>query len=231
MRPPTINWSPLARNVIVGLFVIYVVQLLSRGLVEQWLAWQPLGQGFYPWQPITAFILSGPSAFGALITWVVLYFMLDPLMGMMGARRFGYAMLTSWAFGVVAAFVGVALGATDDGYLGQSVLLSAMFALFGFLRPDATILLMFVIPLQAKWIAWGTGLLTFLTLLAQPGTTTLLAFFCWVGAWVYLTFLFGGIGFLRKRISAFSRQRSARRFEVLDGGKKTPRAGKDDWVN
>lgn len=233
MQPPTINWSSTTRNLIIGLFVIYVGQLLSRGVMQTWLGWQPLDSGgFKPWQPITAFALSGPTPFSAVISWVVMYFLLDTLMGIMGRKRFAYSMLTSWALGVVAAFVGIALGAEDSGYLGQSVLLSAMFALFGFLRPDATVLLMFIVPIKAQWIAWGTGLLSFLTLLFSPSTYTIMAFFCWAGAWIYLNFLFGGFGFLRKRFSAFTKAKSAKRFDVIEGGRKAPpRVDKDDWLN
>ena len=35
------NWTPLARTVIVGFFALYVLQLLLRGTLEQYLAWQP----------------------------------------------------------------------------------------------------------------------------------------------------------------------------------------------
>jgi len=45
--------------------------------------------------------------------------------------------------------------------------LLALIVVFGLLNPEATILLMFVLPVKAKYLSYGTILITFLTFLAK----------------------------------------------------------------
>ena len=89
------NWTPLARNVIVGLFVIYVAQLLSGGLAETWFGWQPFADGFRPWQVLTHVFL-GSSPWYTVLDWVVLFFVLAPLDGMLGRRALVQMLGATW---------------------------------------------------------------------------------------------------------------------------------------
>ena len=45
--------------------------------------------------------------------------------------------------------------------------LLALIVVFGLLQPEATILLMFILPIKAKYISYGTIIVTALTFLAQ----------------------------------------------------------------
>lgn len=230
------NWTPLTRNVLVGLFAIYVVQLLVGDAVLAWLAWQPFGAGFAPWQVFTAFLLSGPTPITALLDWLILFFLLAPLDAMLGRRTFVQAILTCWGVSVAVSLVAMAAGliAHPGVYLGISPLLAALVALFGFMNPGATFLLMFVVPVRAGLLAWGTGLLTFLFLLYSRDLGASLAFFAWGGAWSFMAFRGGG---MRRMLLKWKRHRiekKLQKFQVIEGGRKTERAkksGTDDWVH
>ena len=230
------NWTPLTRTVLVGFFAIYVVQLLLRGTLEAWLAWQPIGEGFAPWQPFTSFLLQGPTPITALIDWIVLYFLLAPLEGILGRKGFLQAIGLCWAVAVAATLALLATGLVQQVgmVLGISPLISALFALFGFLMPNAVIMLMFVLPIRAIWIAWGTGLLTFLFLLYSHELSSALAFFAWGGAWLWIAMRGGGYRRLMLRWKKSRIERQLSRFEVIEGGRGDgvkKKSGTDDWIH
>jgi membrane associated rhomboid family serine protease len=220
------NWTPLVRTVLITLFVIYVVQLLTAPLMTDLFAWQPIGAGFRPWQVITAPFLGG-EPIGTVFTWLTLYFFLPLLEGTLGLKKLGQATAFAWFFAVLLTFGGMALGLQDGTMLGGGPILLAYTALFGFLLPDLTFLLFFIIPMKAKWIGWGAGLLAFLYFLYTPHMVTALAIFAWVGAWLWAGWHNGA--FRRMRLQAQRRkvQKQMSRLEVLDGGKSKPQ----DWVN
>jgi membrane associated rhomboid family serine protease len=220
------NWTPLVRNVILTLFVIYVAQLLAPATVEGLFAWQPFGAGFRPWQVLTAFFL-GYDPIGSVLSWLTLYFFLPLLEGTLGLRRLAWATLFSWFFAVVATIAALALGIASVPFVGCGPILLAYSALFGFLMPETEFRLFFVLPLKAKWIGWGGGLLAFLFFLASHNTVTAVPFFAWVGAWVWAGSQGGA--FRRMRLQAQRRkvERQISRLQVIEGGKPKP----DSWVN
>ena len=220
------NWTPLVRTVLVGLFVVYVVQLVAGDRFLELAAWQPFGQGFRPWQVLTAFFLN-TSPIAAMLTWLTLYFFLPLLESTLGRRDLGWATLFAWFFAVLATFVGLALGLPDGVFLGGGPILLAYSALFGFLLPDLQFLLFFVVPVRAKWIGWGGGLLAFLFLLYAPGPVTALSFFAWVGAWVWAGWRGGAFRRLRLQAQRRKVERQMSRLHVIEGGKAKP----EDWVN
>lgn len=228
-----VNWTPLVRNLLVALFAIYVVQLLLGGTLERWLAWNPLGDGFAPWQVFTAFLLGGPSPLGAFFGWLAIFFLVPPLERMLGRRALARAMGVSWLAGVVAAMVAAALGAHQAGViLGASPLIGAMIGLWGFTVPNAVIHLFFVLPVKASWLGWGTGLLAFLYMLATREVVNVLAFFAWAGAWAWA--VTPGDWQRRWKLKKQERelQKKLSRFQVLEGGKEAPpRRRFDDLVN
>lgn len=231
------NWTPLARNVLVTLFAIYVVQLLVGDPMIALFAWHPFGAGFRPWQIVTAFLLGGPDPLSAVLNWLVLFFLLAPLDRLLGRKGLIRGIGVSWAVAVAVAMVLVATGIVrqEGAFYGGSALLAALLALFGFLMPGATFLLMFIVPVKAGLIAWGTGLLSFLYLLYTRDLGAALAFFSWGGAWLFLNARGGGG--VRRLMLRWKRHRIEKRlqkFEVIEGGKgrePTRRSGTDDWVH
>jgi membrane associated rhomboid family serine protease len=240
--PPTpslgANWTPLTRNVLVGLFVIYVVQLLSGGLLDRWLAWHPLQAGFLPWQPVTSFLLGGPTPINAIFDWLVLYFTIAPLESILGRKGLFQSVAVAWATAVAVGFLLAASGVVAHGgaVYGLTPLIAALISLFGFLMPGATIMLFFVLPIKAIWIAWGTGLFTFLNLLYSRDLPASLAFFAWSGAWLFIALRGGAMRRLKLRWKKAAIERKLARFEVIEGGRTGPtksskKSGTDDWVH
>jgi hypothetical protein len=231
------NWTPLTRNVIVALFVIYVAQLLSGGVLDSLFAWQAFGDGFRPWQVVTAFLLGGPTPLVAVLDWLFLYFMLAPVDGLLGRRGLVQALGFAWVVGVLvtAALLATGLVGVSAPFLGLGPLLAALVALFGFSMPNAQFLLFFVIPVRAVWLAWGTGLLSFLYLLYAREVSSSLTFFAWGGTWAWMTLQSGVLRRASLRWKKARIERKLARFEVIEGGRtdRRPKRGRDpgDWVN
>jgi hypothetical protein len=243
------NWTPLTRNVIVTLFVLYVAQLLSGGLAVDLFAWHGFGSQFRPWQIVTSFLLGSGGPFWVVIGWLGLYFLLAPVDQFLGRRGFLQALGTSWVTAVAVTAVLLATGLVSAGapFMGYGPLITALTALFGFSMPNAQFLFMYVIPVRAVWLAWGTGLLSFLYLLASRDLSSSLAFFGWGGAWLWMTVGSGALRRLALRWKKSRIERKLSRFEVIEGGRTEPgtkprsqpaasspsKRGRDpgDWVN
>ncbi|MES2639334.1 MAG: hypothetical protein V4850_07610 [Myxococcota bacterium] len=229
------NWTPLTRNVIVTLFAIYVIQLLSGGVVETLFAWQPFGGGFRPWQVVTSFLL-GPSPFSAVLSWLVLFFVLAPVDNLLGRRGMLQALGVSWAVGVVVSSLLLAAGFVNAPFLGLGPVVAVFITLFGFMMPNAQFLLMFIIPVRAIWLAWGTGLMSFLFLLYSRDLSSSLQFFAWTGAAIFMAVRGGGMRRASLRWKKRQVERKLARFEVIEGGRtaeKRPKGGggPGDWIH
>ncbi|MBN1336256.1 MAG: hypothetical protein JXB39_09870 [Deltaproteobacteria bacterium] len=221
--PPTrlpgsrLTWWIL--GVLAGLYVLQVI-------LEQWtgvpivarLAWWAPGSGlFRPWQPVTAFFLNGPAPFSALIEWVVLFFLLPPTLSLFGRRGVALASIAAWAGAVAITLPLQFLGVIQAGsapFLGLEAFITTLLLLFGLSRPDARILLFFVIPIRAAWVAWGTGAVAFLLFLYTRGVPSSVAFFGWCGALAW----FRGRDLFSGRRRGPVRRRSSR-LHALPGGR------------
>jgi membrane associated rhomboid family serine protease len=212
-------------GVLAGLYVLQV-------LLEQWaglpvvahLAWADPGSGlFRPWQPVTSFLLNGPAPMSALIEWMVLFFLLPPTLSLYGRREVAAAGLAAWAGAVAITLVLQApriLQPTATPFLGLEPFLTALLLLFGLARPDARILLFFVIPIRAGWVAWGTGAVAFLVFLYTRSVGASVALFGWCGA---LAWFYG-----RSRLAGL---RLPRRSRPASSHLKVVRGGHDDLVH
>jgi len=216
--------TPLSRNVLIASFVIYLAQLIPGGHVLRYLAWHPFGDGFAPWQPLTAFLLSGPDPSAALFGWISILFFLATVQGVLGNRRLGFAMLASWAPAVASTLVLSAVGLLPfSTYLGFEPLIVALVCLFGFYMSTAQIRLWFVLPVPALAFAYGSGLYALLWLIFAPCERTWMEVAAWLGAFAFQFFDQGG--FRRMKVKQ-QRARVERRFAVHEGGK-----GKPTWDN
>jgi hypothetical protein len=232
------NWTPLVRAVVGTLFAIYVAQLLSDGRVTALLAWQGLDAGFAPWQPLTSFLLSGPDPLGAFFQWLGVFFLLGPLERMLDRRSLFGALATSLAVSVPLALLGQWAGwlGVPGAVLGVEPLLVALVALFGFLMPNAQFLFMFVIPMRASWLAWGTGLLSFLYLLYARDVGSALSCFSWAGVYVWAGLRNGAFRRAQLQWKRARIDRELRKFEVIeggrtDGGRRGGPSGGKDWIH
>ncbi len=219
VRPPGSRLTWWILGVLAGLYVLQVVLEQWMGLpVVARLAWWDGASGlFRPWQPATAFLLNGPDPLGAVIDWVVLFFLLPPTLSIFGRRGVTGASAAAWACATVVTLVLQLVRILQPGaspFLGLEPFITALLLLFGLSRPDARILLFFVLPIRAGWVAWGTGAVAFLVFLYSRGTGASLAFFGWCGALAWLR----GRGALARLGSRRPPRRSPGRLRVLPGG-------------
>lgn len=228
--------SALTRTVLIVSLSLYVLQLLGEGWlklpVASALSWWPFGSGqFEIWQPLSSLLLNGPDPLAAFFSWLAIYFFLPPVEQTFGVRGVGSATATvvglTIALGMLLQVVGAVAGIGPA--LGPGPLLIALTVLFGFSRPNATILLFFILPVRAIWIAWGSGLLALLYFLATRTLGSALIVSGWLGAWVWLQ----GASptelrklWLRWRHARLHRR--LQRLEVIEGGRGR---GDDDGDN
>jgi len=228
MDPRIAGWSPASPpgsrltwwilGILAGLYVVQVVLERWVGIpVVALLAWGNPGL-FRPWQPVTAFLFNGPTPIAALIEWVVLFFLLPPALSLSGRGAVARISVAAWAGAVGATLALQATGVLEPAvspYLGLEPFITALLLLFGLARPDARILLFFVIPLRAAWVAWGTGAVTFLLFLFSREVGPSIAFFGWCGALAWYV--------ARTRLPRLPRRRSpprpTGRLHVLPGGR------------
>lgn len=217
--------TPLGRRLLIIYGVLYGAALLS----EHWLN-MPLYSMlslrtetpdlFRFWQPFSAPFIHDPYApIGFLIDCLVLYFFLGTVEGMLGTagviRLFAAATLGAeilgFAFGYLLGF--------QAPYAGMMPFLLSLIVVFGLAIPDATVLFMFVLPVRARYISYGTVLVTVITLLAKANPQ---------GAYHLGGILFGWLAFrwqdsaghMERMALKYRRWRISRRkskFRVIDG--------------
>lgn len=167
------GFTPLGKKLLILYAVIYVSELL----LEHWihapvvpvLQLHPLSHpGFDWWQVLTAHFIHDPTApIGFLINCLVFYFFSGPVERLLGTERFLILFYLSALGAAVCGLLFSRVSGFDAPFLGMMPSLLALVVIFGLSNPEATILLMFIIPIKAKYISYGTVLITLLTFLAK----------------------------------------------------------------
>ena len=165
---------------------VYILALIGEhwlGIpVYGWMALNPLkSTHFRLWQLVTHPVIHDPGApIGFLIDCLVFYFFAGTIESALGTRGFLRIYGIAAAGGAVAGLIFSGLSSFSSPYAGMMPSLLALIVIFGLLQPEATILLMFVLPVKAKYISYGTIAVTALTFLAKTN--------------VYGAYHLGGIG-------------------------------------
>ena len=219
--------TPLAKNTLIGLVAIYVVQIiLIHWLhlpIQRWLYLWPVHSGSWmPWQPITSQVLNYDSfSLGVLFDWLMVYFFAGQVERMFTTKKYIKAM--AFALGVAAVVTGLldlagAL-ANPTTFVGQRAFTIALIAFFGLSIPHAKIML-FPIPIEIKaaWVAWGSGFLALIYFIIGRDLGSSMGLFGWVGAWAWLN---GGdtLSKLKNRKKSNDRDKEMSRFTVYQGGR------------
>jgi len=210
---------------------VYVIELIG----EQWLglplygllALSPPGSGnFHLWQLLTHPVVHNPGApISFLIDGVVFYFFAGTVEAALGTRHFLKIYILAAVGGAAAGLLFGGLTSMVLPFAGMMPSLLALIVIFGLLQPEATIMLMFVLPIKAKYISYGTVIVTALTFLARTNP--------------YGAYHLGGIGlawlvfrspthwldvnYWRWKYFDYTQRRRRSRFTVIDG-----KNGKDD---
>lgn len=232
---PGLGFTRLSRRVLVALVALYVVQLLAQNWLhvslQEWLAWWPFDSGqFLPWQLVTCFLLNG-DPMTAFFGWLWIFFILPSVEQMFNARSLAWATVTTAAVSVATGsmlLLGGAVTAPGPWY-GLGPFLTALTVLFGLSRPNAQILLFFILPIRAGWLAWGTGLLALLYLLAYRTLDAAMWVGGWLGAYAWLQVqLPGGVRRPFMKAKQWWIQRRLQRFQVYEGGRDPVARRRDD---
>ena len=222
------NLSLLGKRLLLIYGAIYIVELLF----EHWLKFPivevlqlyPFKEGsFHIWQIFThPFIHNPRSPISFLINCLVFYFFATPIENAFGARRFLILFYLSALGGALCGLAFSSVSGFNAPFLGMLPSVLSMIVIFGLLSPESTILLMFVLPIKAKYLSYGTALITFLTFLAKANP--------------HAAFHFGGIIFgyiyfkgpknifdpnlIYTKYLEWQLKKKRSHFKVLDGNKK-----------
>lgn len=219
--------TPLVRNVLLCLAFVLMVQWgIGQSFVDLF-AWHSLSAGFQPWQPLTAVLIASPSLSNMFFDWLVIFFSLATVDRLMGRRALLQALAFSWVLSLAGVFVlDLAGGLKPSLFAGQNGLTTALLCLFCFGMPRAQVMLFFVLPVQASWMGWGTGLIAVYFAAANRDVGAFVMLFSWLAA-VLWTFGFSDwTRRLKLRLQRRQAEKRLGRFSVIEGGK-----GKDDWVH
>lgn len=208
--------------------VIYVLELI----LEHWLQvpiveslrLYPLGHpDFSILQLPTHLFLHAPDApIAFLINCLVFYFFAAPIENALGTARFLKLFYIAAAGAALCGLLFSAVSAFSAPFMGMLPSLLALVTVFGLLNPEATILLMFILPVKAKYLSYGTIVITLLTFLAKANPH---------GAYHLGGILFGLLYFKGpKQLFSLNRlqlmyfqwqlKRKRSRFTVINGDKK-----------
>lgn len=247
--------SPPPRDVLILIAVVFVTFSFqffdtTAGLI-QWLRLTPnaWASGFV-WQVVTyPFVGYGPASVWILLELLILFWFAKDVFWRLGQKNFWKMMLWATISGGV-----VALGVNCLDYLltgsleaqdllllqGQRILLTVVIAAFSTMFAQATILLFFVLPVQARWFLWIELAIAFIGFLGTQDLAGFLGICTAVGVtWVLLS---GGLDvrnirrrfrdawlklqyrwYRRKLDRAHQKKRSERNFRVIPGeGKSKP---------
>ena len=161
--------SPPPRDVLILIGVVFVTFSFQFFDPTAWLiSWLRLTPdawaSAFVWQVVTyPFIGYGPASIWILLELLILFWFAKDVYWRLGQKNFWKMLL--WATisgGVVAVGVNVLdyllTGGLDAGDLvllqGQRILLTVVIAAFSTMFAQATILLFFVLPVQARWFLW-----------------------------------------------------------------------------
>jgi membrane associated rhomboid family serine protease len=183
---------------------------------------------------LSCLFLNGPTPLAAFFDWLFLFFIMGPVETLMGTRRFlrgaAFAAGVALVLTILLDAVGLLGLARPEFYVGLNPVLLARLVFFGLAMPNAQILLFFVLPVRASWVAWVSGLLALLFFLYTPTISTSMALGGWSGAWLWSS---SGSGSFRRVVLRFRKaklEQELQRFEVLPGGKDSE-DDDDSWVH
>ena len=222
------NLTLLGKRLLLIYGAIYIIELLFEHwlkipVVEVLKLYPFKEESFQIWQIFThPFIHNPRSPISFLINCLVFYFFATPIENAFGARRFLILFYLSALGGALCGLTFSSVSGFNAPFLGMLPSVLSMIVIFGLLSPESTILLMFVLPIKAKYLSYGTALITFLTFLAKANP--------------HAAFHFGGIIFgyiyfkgpknifdpnlIYTKYLEWQLKKKRSHFKVLDGNKK-----------
>lgn len=163
------------------------------------------------WRLITFIFIPPNKNIFVIFALYVLYIFGRSLENMWGSFRFNLYYFIGVLSAIIAAFIA---GSASTVYLSLSIFLA-----FAYLYPNFKLLLFFIIPVKAKYLAWFNVFFVITTLIFANIEDKVAALFSFLNF-----FIFFGRDFWRKwvtpKISAFLKKRRRRKFKVIVPPKK-----------
>ena len=135
------------------------------------------------WWRLASFMIAPPyvpvSLFQGLFLaffWYVLWMMSNTLEEEWGTFRLNVYLLTCVILAVVGAFVGQIISPAGTIFVAPRFLYFCVFFAFATLNPNIQFLVMFIIPMKVKWMAWIILAFGVIAFLAMPSIGHRLAF-------------------------------------------------------
>ena len=221
---PTLRFDappPFTKKILIAVTILYVAELILAQWMhlplQEWMVWD--STTIVPWQGLSHLLFLGDSPLGFLFNLLALYFFLPPLQSKFGRK--GVYNLAYYTIGLVMfiGYMGIFSGAVIPSMaMGLGAFITALVVVFGMNNPNATILLLFF-PVQAIWIAWGTGAFVALQFLATRELSPLLSVAGWIAGWLFLELRPGGN--LRKKYIRYKHDQKYTHLQVREGGKSS----------
>lgn len=216
----------LTRKMLIIYGAIYVAELILTNWMNvtlvRSLAIHPVGAGFRIWQPLTHPFIHHPGApLNFLIMCLVFYFFSAPVQNAMGSRRFLIFFYASAAGGAVLGLLLGGVSGFSQPFMGMGPSILAMIVVFGLLNPEATILLMFVLPIKAKYISYGTVIVTAVLFLAKADPSGAYHLGGMGAGYLYFRYGYAVMDpkWLKSKYYQWKAKRLRAKFSVLNGGK------------
>ncbi|PID39964.1 MAG: hypothetical protein CR984_05615 [Proteobacteria bacterium] len=218
-----VSLTPVGKMMLTIYVAVYILELIG----EQWigmpiygtLALASLKSGFFRfWQLISHPLVHNPAApIGFFLDCLVFYFFAGTIETALGTRRFLHLY-------IIAAIGGAAAGLVFSGPVvlaGMMPSLLALILVFGLINPDATVLLMFILPVKARYISYGTVIITALTFLARTNAHGAYHLGGIALAWLYFRSPTHWLDadWWRWKYFEYTRKKQRSRFTVIDGGR------------
>ncbi len=224
------GFTPLIQKMLIFYTVIYIAELL----LEHWFRipfvsylqlWPASDDMFHFRQIFTSPFIHDPrSPLLFLINCLLLYFFAGTVERAIGTRRFLFLFYTAAMGGILCGMAMSGVSGFENPFSGMMPSLLAVIVVFGLLNPDAMILVMFVIPVKARYLSYGTVIITLLTFLAKTNPLgaydlggIFFGYLCFRGPWNVLN-----PNALSMRYHDWQFERKKRsRFQVIEGFGKT----------
>jgi len=222
------NLTLLGKRLLLIYGAIYILELLF----EHWLKFPVVEvlqlypfrhKAFHIWQIFTHPFIHNPRApISFIINCILFYFFAAPVENAFGSKRFLIIFYLSALGGALCGLAFSSVSGFNAPFLGMLPGILSMIVIFGLLSPESTILLMFILPIKAKYMSYGTALIALLTFLAKVNPN---------GAYHLGGILFGYIYFkgprtifdpnlIYTKYLEWQLKKKRSRFKVLNGNKK-----------
>ncbi len=129
----------------------------------------------YVLEPVSFLFGSGTNSyFTNILSWLMVYFIGTALEGQWGTVRFNTYFLIGWVLTTAVAFL------VPGAFATNAFFIHSVFLAFAFIAPDFEMLVMFILPVKAKWLALAQWL-TYALLFVQGGMGVRLSILAAVG--------------------------------------------------